>query len=72
MRAPKKLSLTESEWTKVFALRCRSKRGEHLSDEDRSLVDAAFASDEKRYAEMEPDVFDATVPFGSTARTRRS
>ena len=43
-----------------------------LTDEERAIVDAAFASDKKRYAEMELDVFDATVPFGSGARAKRS
>jgi hypothetical protein len=71
MRAPKKRLLSEREWRQVFAARCRSKCGERLSDEERELVDAAFASDKKRYAEMELDVFDATVPFGSGARARR-
>jgi hypothetical protein len=66
-----KRKLTEAEWADVFKARCRSKRGERLSDEERALVDAAFESDEERYAAMEPDVFDATVPFGSMARARR-
>lgn len=72
MRAAKKSTLSESEWRDVFRARCRSKRGERLTDEERAIVEAAFASDEKRYAEMELDVFDATVPFGSGARAKRS
>ncbi len=68
----KKRTLTEAEWRDVFKARCRSKRGERLTEEERTLTEAAFASDEKRYAAMEPDVFDATVPFGSGARARRS
>jgi len=67
----RKRVLTEWEWTKVFNLRCRTKRGESITDEERALVEAAFASDRKRYAAMGPDVFDATVPAGSTARARR-
>ena len=67
----KKRTLTEWEWTKVFKLRCRTKRGESITDEERALIEAAFASDRKRYAAMDPDVFDATVPAGSTARARR-
>jgi hypothetical protein len=68
----KKRRLTAREWSDVFKARCRSKRGEQLSDEERKLVNAAFASDEKRYGEMELDVFDATVPFGSMARSKRT
>ena len=74
MRPPtmtKKHTLTDDEWRQVFTSRCRSKRGERITDEERSLVDAAFVSDRKRYQEMEPDVFDATVPFGSNTRARR-
>lgn len=63
--------LTEDDWRKVFEYRCRSKRGQLLSDEERALVDAAYTQNRKRYAAMEPDVFDATVPFGSRARARR-
>jgi hypothetical protein len=66
-----KKKLTETEWAKVFEARCRSKRGERLTDEERALVDRAFDTDQKRYGAMEPDVFDATVPFGSTVRARR-
>jgi hypothetical protein len=67
----KKRVLTEAEWSKVFTARCRSKRGEHLSDDDRSLVEVAYTSDPKRYKAMEPDVFDATVPCGSEVRAKR-
>lgn len=63
--------LTEREWVDVFKARCRSKRGERLTDEESVLVKRAFATDETRYGDMEADVFDATVPFGSTARARR-
>ena len=63
--------LTEEEWHKIFELRCRSKRGQRLFPEEQALVDAAYRQDLKRYAAMEPDVFDATVPFGSQARFRR-
>lgn len=67
----KKRKLTDAEWLKVFQLRCRSKQGQEISKEDRALVDAAFNEDPERYGALEPEVFDATVPFGSTARWRR-
>lgn len=69
MAASKKV-LTEAEWVEVFKARCRSKRGERLTNKERDLVEAAFRSDEKN-GEMELDVFDTTVPFGSSARARR-
>lgn len=64
------IDLTESEWRRVFVIRCKSKRGEHVSDEERSLFMRAYKADPKRYAAMDADVFDATVPTGSTARAR--
>jgi len=64
----KKRKLTESEWSRVFTIRCKTKQGQAVSQEERDLVDAAFKSDKKRYGAMEPDVFDATVPFGSTTK----
>ena len=60
--------LTEEQWSTVFRLRCKRKQGASLSEEEQSLVDAAYNSDPGRYALMERDVFNSTVPFGSTAR----
>lgn len=71
MSTRKRTNLTEDDWRKVFELRCRSKRGQRLSDEEQTLVDAAYRQDRKRYGALEPDIFDATVPFGSAARYRR-
>jgi hypothetical protein len=61
-------TLTEAEWREVFRLRCASKREERLSSEDLDLVETAFSEDPKRYGEMDVDVFDATLPFGSKVR----
>lgn len=63
-----KKSLTESDWSKVFKARCQSKQGRPVSEEERRLVDVAFETDQARYAAMDKDVFNATVPFGSTVR----
>jgi len=63
--------LTEAEWEKVFRIRCKSKRGQALSDEERDLVDRAFRQDRDRYADEEVDVFNETVPFGSSARREK-
>jgi hypothetical protein len=60
--------LTEDEWRQVFKLRCKSKLGQLLTVEDRALTERAFLADSERYAAMEDDIFNATVPFGSTVR----
>jgi hypothetical protein len=71
MARRRRRGLTEDDWAKVFQLRCRSKQGLELSEEDRALTDAAYSEDPERYKALEPDVFDATVPFGSVARWKR-
>jgi hypothetical protein len=63
--------LTDAEWRVVFQLCCKSKSGGELSKAELALVDAAYKEDENRYGDMEIDVFNATVPFGSVARRRR-
>lgn len=63
--------LTETEWLKVFRTRCKSKRGETLTPDEHVLIEKAFKQDQTRYAAMEPDVFDATVPVGSNAKWQR-
>lgn len=66
----KNTKLTEAEWSEVFRLRCRSKRGESLSPEERKLIERAWKTDRKRYGSMDADVFNATVPFGSSVRMK--
>jgi len=63
--------LTETEWRAVLKARCNSKRGLPNSRVDQSLCERAFAEDRKRYSEMDVDVFNETVPFGSTVRLER-
>lgn len=70
-RKKMKNKLTEEQWSEVFRLRCRSKEGKELSEQDRALVNQAFNENKDRYAALEPDVFDATVPFGSSKRWPR-
>lgn len=70
-RRRRRKKLTEAEWSVVFKLRCRSKRGEPITVEERRLVDAAYVDDRARYSTMDADVFDATVPFGSKVRYPR-
>lgn len=63
----KKTPLTDAEWRRLFTVRCKSKRGQAITDDESALIDRAFASDPKRYGNMDPDVFNETVPAGSTA-----
>jgi hypothetical protein len=67
---PKRRQLSDDDWARVFSARCQSKQGRPISDEDRRLCDAAYKSDGKRYAALDRDVFNATVPFGSSARMK--
>lgn len=63
-----KTTLTEADWRAVFVARRQSKQGRPLSDGERDLLAAAHSEDGKRYGAMDDDVFNATAPFGSTAR----
>ena len=62
------LPLTEAQWAEVFELCCASKSGKKLTRAEQRLVERAFKEDRERYASLEPEVFNATVPFGSTRR----
>lgn len=55
----------------MFDIRCATKQGQAVSDADRQLVERAWASDSARYAAMNADVFNATVPVGSNARYQK-
>lgn len=63
-----KRTLNESDWAKVFKAKCKSKQGQSVTPEERLLLDAAFKSDPERYGALEAEVFNATVPFGSSAK----
>jgi hypothetical protein len=60
--------LTAAEWQLVFHLRCRAKQGQSLSGDDTALLNRAFGEDPSRYAALDVDVFNATVPVGSNVR----
>ena len=60
--------LGDESWKKVFAIRCRSKRGEAITPAELRLCSRARRKDPARYETMEVDVFNATVPFGSNVR----
>lgn len=56
---------TESEWSRVFKIRCRTKRGEGATPEELDLCRACLAADRERYVAMNQDVFEETAPFGA-------
>jgi hypothetical protein len=56
------------DWDRVFDLRCRSKRGERLSDEDLEYLEYAHEVDRDRYASLNARVFNETAPIGSLRR----
>ena len=64
----KKKKTIDIDWDKVFRLRCQSKLGIQLTPEDIEYFSAAIKQDGERYSNMDKDVFNATVPFGSHAR----
>lgn len=63
--------LTDEIWRKVFSIRCRSKQGQTITPAELDLCKQAMREDRTRYDTMGTDVFDATVPFGSTTKARR-
>lgn len=66
MGAKKKAPLTEMEWQQVFRHRCQSKQGQRLLPDEQALVERAYKENPERYAALDGEVFDATIPFGST------
>ena len=68
-RSPKpRTKLTESQWRDVFHIRCLSKRGQHVTQDQHDLCTVALAENRKRYAGMDRDVFNETAPFGARRR----
>lgn len=57
--------MTQAERERLFDLRCRSKRGEYLSPEDVSFLESMWKQFPEQYSAMQPEVFEATKPFGS-------
>jgi hypothetical protein len=63
--------MNSKEKVKLFKIRCAGKRWEYVSKEDHRFCAAMFKKYPKEYGEMEVDVFNATVPFGSTVRRQK-
>jgi len=60
------------ERERCMTLRCRSKRGEHLSDEDYAFCTEMWKKYQEWYKATEVDVFNRTVPFGSNVSKPKS
>lgn len=54
------------DWTRVMQIRCKSKRGEAMTDEERDIIDLALNDDPGRYSEMTKEVIARTLPFGAS------
>lgn len=52
-------------WSLVFDLRCKSKRGQGLSEVEQKTLYEAWKADPDRYNGLDKDVFEATKPFGA-------
>jgi hypothetical protein len=50
---------------KLFTLRCRSKRGEWMSEAELTFCQKMYEQFPDDYKAMEPRVLEATAPFGS-------
>ena len=62
-----KLSKREHEIV-CFDLRCQTKRGIRLHPDDGKFVEKMFNDFPEWYEPTQDDVFNATVPFGSTVK----
>lgn len=50
---------------RCFKLRCKSKRGERMHEDENAFLVDCWHRWPKEYAEMSESVFEATKPFGS-------
>ncbi len=62
-------TLSETDWARVFTLRCRAKRGEDISREEGAFLTAAYRADPARYGALSARVFEETAPFGSRQKS---
>lgn len=66
MSTPTKDKMPPDVWRRLFDIRCRSKEGRAVSDEERRFYSMCFDKWPDDYRAMEKDVFNATKPFGAT------
>ena len=56
------------DWSAIFRLRCRSKSGTALSQQELARCEAAYKADPQRYIAMNTDIFEETAPCGATVK----
>lgn len=57
--------MTDSERDKLFKIRCATKQGHSVSDEDMRFVEKMFDKNPREYKAMSGEVFAATKPVGA-------
>jgi len=57
--------MNKDERYRLFQIRCRAKKGEHLSKEEQKYCEAMYKKYPRIYASMSKDVFEETKPFGT-------
>lgn len=60
--------MNDQDWERVFKIRCKSKRGELFSEDERKFLIVAYNENPDRYSAMDDRIFEETAPFGSTIR----
>lgn len=61
---------THANASRCLEVRCRAKRGLQISQEDKNFCEKMCTKYPEWYKQTEIDVFNATVPFGSSARRK--
>ena len=57
--------MTKEDEDKLFNIRCKSKRGEHISTEENAFCKTMYMKYNNEYKAMDRKVFIETAPFGS-------
>jgi hypothetical protein len=57
--------MTDEEKARLFEIKCRSKRGLHVSLEDSAFCREMYEKYPDEYGEDERRVYEETAPFGS-------
>lgn len=58
--------MSEKNKLKLFRIKCRSKRGDYVSEEEHAFCREMFKKYRAEYGNDEKEIFENTKPFGST------
>lgn len=61
---------TPEESARCLEIRCRSKRGDHVCEEDSAFCRSMWKRYPEWYGKTEAHVYNRTVPFGSNVRKK--